>query len=344
MFTEMSLPLLSLPLLILKMVLERMGFLDLFVITNTSAKMAEIVKKLVNFQNYRMQVFMEEDFVFSFRSTTDPSLSESIFLYNEEDQDGDTFHLKIGTVDRVPCEYTDAEDGSLLLYTYWNNTVNRGTEVYNALLETFKIPANEVSLNLEEFKLDNFQNLINWINDMFPDVYTLRIMGKCSRQDYVWILKNVKAKQVVLFEMESPEDPWDREEFEVVDLEMDMIEIRHGEWVDLKHLDAIEARSILIDNASLIDYQINIFLYNLKQSQEKSKLKHLTIQFNREADFEDLLSELDATEEELSEPENSYNQWSFQMANGEKCTIIYAKYEDEDDDDVANGYEIKFGN
>lgn len=338
----MALPLFKLPLLVVKLILETMGFIEIFLLTSTTTKTKQIFKNLVKVRNYELHLFMKKGgLTFDFRSISDPNFGAPIFVKPEVSQRKNEFGLKIGTIDKLSSKIFKLDNGTFFLAIYCNNTINRGTEVYNVLMEVFRLPIQSITMSLEDVSSENYRSWINWNNDLFYDIPFLDVGGKCSFHDYVWILKNVKTQNKLFLDVEPLDYPEDLENIEVLNVEVAFIIISHGKWVRLEQLKAFKAQIVDVNSASLTDSQINAFLRDWRDSEVASTLRELTICFNREADVNIVLQELDVTDENLLKSDDALNQWSFKSAKGEKLTVIYAKY-------TANvrtfGFEFRIGN
>ncbi|CAL2041533.1 unnamed protein product [Caenorhabditis brenneri] len=326
----MALPLFRLPILVIKLILETMGFIEIFVLASTSSDTKRIIKNLVRIRNHEMIILMEKEcFVFHFQSKTIPDFCAPIYMNSKECfKPKNVFHMKIGDMYHVPSEFHRANDDTIILTIYWNHTVDHGTALYTALLEVFRIPQKGIIMNLNNVAVENCRSWINWNNDYFPDNSFLEITGTCSFHDYTWILKNVRTKHKLFLRVEPSGYPESPENIEILKFEVPIIIIHHGKWIKPQQLKAFKAEEIIVNSASLTDAQINTFLRDWMNSEEASMLKQLTIRFNREADSEVVLEGMDATDEDLMKPEDALSQWSFKMANGERCTVIYAEYEE----------------
>ncbi|CAL2041528.1 unnamed protein product [Caenorhabditis brenneri] len=325
----------------MKIILEIMGFLDLFLLSCTSAKTKKIVKHVFTIRKHSLFVEVGQPLLLQILSRTDQNYSEEIHLYYENDIVGNVFYVNIGTVDNVPSDYAEENDGTFTLSTYWSDPKTGFNVLYDALFEVFGAKVNEVTMDVMEISAENYQKEIDWVENLFPNLPKFGIIGICSFQDYIWLMKNIKAKNVVFFTMEPTEYPGNHE---IVNLEMEEVNIRCGKWMKLQDIQAINARNIGLENISLTDNEINALLKSLKVSKEKSNMEKLILEFYRVADLEIVLEGLDVTNEDQMKPEDSLNQWSFKMANGEKCTVIYAEYDNDDSDDLMFGFEIQIGN
>ncbi|CAL2041529.1 unnamed protein product [Caenorhabditis brenneri] len=318
-----------------------MGFLDLFLLSCSSLKTKKIVKHVFTVRKHELVVDFQDALKLIIQSVTNPTYGEAIYLNSKDEQEDKVFHVKIGAVDRVPSDYAKEEGNhdALVLTTYWDDPKNGFNVLHDAVNEVFQATVKEVMIDLNEVAVESYQNVIDWVENQFPTLPTFRIIGRCSFQNYLWMMKNVKAKNSLLFSMEPTEYP---ENHETVNLESEKIGIDHGKWIRLQDLQAMKARIIFLSDVSLTEQEINMFLRNLQALKEESYLRRLTFDFYREVNLEIVLEGLKVTEEE--KPEDSLNQWSFEMENGAKCTVLYAEYEDEDADLQKFGFEIEIGN
>lgn len=339
----MALPLFRLPILVIKLIFETMGFIEIFVLTSTSSKTKRIFKNLVTIRNYEMTLFLGmEDYTFDFRTESDPTFGAPIYLESEENQLEDVFSLKIGSCDNVPSAFSRAVgDHTIILTIYWSTNINNATELYNALSEVFKMPLKGINMDLKGISSEKCISWINWKNEYFPDIQCLDIVGTCSFQNYVWILKNVKTQKKLLLEVEPTEYPENPEIVEFLNVKMKTLMIRHGKWINIQQLKAFKGQKITIWNVSLTDFQVNTFLRDWNNSGVESNWKQLKIHFNREANSNIVLEGLDVTDEDFMRPDDVISQWSFNTKNGEKCTVVYTEYES---DVMDFGFEFHLGN
>ncbi|EGT50199.1 hypothetical protein CAEBREN_02919 [Caenorhabditis brenneri] len=339
----MAFPLFQLPILVIKLVLETMRLLDLFVLTSSSSRTKRIVKNLVTIRNHNMRIFMtSEAFMFDFRPNSDPSFEErSYFLFGKFHQPKDAFYLKIGSNDRISSKFVKATDGTAVLRIYWNKTFLISTQLYSTIFEVFKLPLKVVQMDFEG--VETCRNWINWNNTTLHDASIVEIMGKCDFRTYTCILKYIRTENELAIRVEPTEypsvDPEDPEIIENLNVERTKLLIKHGRWITMQQLKAIKASDISLNKVSFTDFQINSILRDLRDSEEVTNLKRLKICFNRVANPETVLEGIDVTED-LMTPVDAMNQWSFEMASGRKCTVIYAEYES----DVQEfGFEFRVG-
>ncbi|EGT39580.1 hypothetical protein CAEBREN_04613 [Caenorhabditis brenneri] len=338
----MTLPFQKLPFLVMQNILQIMGFLDLFLLSCTSAKTKRIVKNAFTTRNHILLVGVGEALALKIVSGYDENYGEQIFLCSEEIHAEKEFHVNIGTVDTVPANYSEEQDdGTLILFTYWSDPKIGFNVIHEAIFEVFGATVNEVSIDVAGVPAKIHQKEIEWLENKLPTLPSFAISGRCSFQDYIWLLKNVRTKNVVFFSMEPTEYS---ENNEIVNLEMEDVTITHGKWMKIHDIEAIKARNICLKDISLTDNEINVFLKNLGAFKEKSNMKELTLTFYRQADPEIVFEGLDVINEVQIKPVDSHNQWSFELANGEKCTVIYVEYDNDESDDLIFGFEIQIGN
>ncbi|CAL2041443.1 unnamed protein product [Caenorhabditis brenneri] len=293
-----------------------------------------------------MQIFMKnETFMFDFRPNSDPSFEEQIyFLFGKLRQPKDAFYLKIGNNDRIPSKFVKATDGTAVLTIFWNKTFLISTQLYSTIFEVSKIPLKVVQMDFEGVTHETCKSWINWNNATLHDASIVEIMGKCDFRTYMCILKYIRTKNELAIRVEPteypPVDPEDPEIIENLNVERTKLLIKHGRWITMQQLKAIKASDISLNKVSFTDSQINSILRNLRDSEEITNLKRLKICFSRVANPETVLEGIDVTED-LMTPEDAMNQWSFEMASGRKCTVIYAEYESNDVQEF--GFEFHVG-
>ncbi|EGT60059.1 hypothetical protein CAEBREN_13422 [Caenorhabditis brenneri] len=277
------------------------------------------------------------------KSITNKNHCEAIWLNNKNEQGNKVFYVNIGAVDRVPSDYTETEEDhdKLILTTYWDDRMQSFKVLYDVLVDVFHAAIDAVIMDLNEVSVEKYQELFDWIEDHFSTLPTFRIIGRCSFQNYIWLMKTVKANNSLQFLMEPTEYP---ENLETVDLEADKVIIKYGKWLKIKDIQAIKARDIAIEDVLLTDNEINALLKNLDAFKEKSNVKTLTLDFLRAAEPEVVLEGLNAINEDEMKPTDCLNQWSFVLSNGEKCTVIYAEYHNNLSDDLVFGFDILIGN
>ncbi|EGT47351.1 hypothetical protein CAEBREN_18821 [Caenorhabditis brenneri] len=337
----MALPLFKLPILVIKLLLETMGFVEIFLLTRTSLKIKRIYKHLVTIQNYEMRLYLENEvFIFEFQTKSGPIFNTAIYLNPKEYQHEDLFQLKFGSSDLAPSAFCITINGNLYLNVYWNRSINQATELYNALLEVFRIPLKGIQMDLHDVSVETHRSWINWNNEYFSDASYMAIKGTCSFHDYSWILENLRT-QTLFFDVLPTDYPEDPGNIAPVNIELAEIYIQNGRWINMQQLITFKAQSISIRDTALTDLEINQVLRDWRDSEIPPKLEQLCIYFNREANLDVVLQGLDATDEDLMKPDGTLDQWSFNMTNGKKCKAIYAEYED----DVSEfGFEFQVGN
>ncbi|EGT44350.1 hypothetical protein CAEBREN_21722 [Caenorhabditis brenneri] len=343
----MAIPLFKLPILVIKLVFEVMGFIDIFVLTNTSSKTKQFVKNLLTCKNQEMHIFMgKEAFFFSLLRDSHPTFLEQIHWKSGERQPQEVFYLKIGTIDHVPSEFLPAKDGHAALAVYLNENINHGEVIYNAIIDLFKIPIKHIRMDLNDFPNEIHRSWIIFFNENLSTASLLEIVGKCTFRDYFWILDYVNTKN--MFAMRADQTDFsDDYGHHCADysFEGESIVVSDGRWICREDLRSIDARSINIARILISVDDINKYLRDWKNMKKEDRLdltflnlKELTIIFEYERNRENLLEGLEATNEDLIMPVDVLNQWSFKMANGDKCTVTYAKYEGDDK------FEFRVGN
>ncbi|CAL2052367.1 unnamed protein product [Caenorhabditis brenneri] len=316
----MAFPLFRLPMLVIKLILETMGFLDMFVLTHTSSKTKRIFETLVKIRNHELLLFMESTgFVFDFRKQSGDALGFEIYLAPTEHQPDDVFFLKIGSTDVSSTLFN--LNGRIILLIYSDTSMYTGTQLCNALREVFKIPLQEIVMRLDDVAVTTYDFWITWNNTLFYDISALNFAGNCRFSDYVWILKHVRTRHLLNFDVEPTEYAHNPETFEIRN--DGTIVIHHGRWINVVQLNSIKARDITILEVSLSDSEINTFLRNWRDSGVASDWKKLEISFNREANSDIVLEGIDVTNEDVIRPADIIHQWSFNSKNGEKCTVRY---------------------
>ncbi|CAL2041527.1 unnamed protein product [Caenorhabditis brenneri] len=314
----MTLPFQKLPFLVMKSIFETMAFLDLFMLSCTSAKTKRIVKTVFKIRNHWLLVVVGEPLSLQIVSGTDENYKEEISFTSKNSIEWilnlvvHEFHLNIGAVENVSSNYIEEKDDTFTLLTYWSDPKTGFNVFYDALFEVFGAKVGEVEIAVDEIPVKNYQKEIDWIENRFPPLATFRIIGRCSFQNYIWLMKNVRARNIVFFTLEPTEYP---ENHEVVNLEMEEIRITHGRWMKMQDIQAIKARSIVIWD-------------------------ELDLEFYREADPGIVLEGLNAIDVEPMS-EDCLGQWSIELANGKKCTILYAEYETNQPDIKHFVFEIR---
>ncbi|EGT46043.1 hypothetical protein CAEBREN_00924 [Caenorhabditis brenneri] len=138
----MSFPIIRLPYLVFKMVLESMGFIDLFILTRTSKKMKRYVKNYVKVRNYEMNVDFDTHFELNFTNKSNEKqvevfVVETIEKYKSEDEPK-CFPLKLGNVDGINSGFYDSKCGEVpILGTFWNDMTAGLEKFYNEIIEIF---------------------------------------------------------------------------------------------------------------------------------------------------------------------------------------------------------------
>ncbi|CAL2048182.1 unnamed protein product [Caenorhabditis brenneri] len=339
----MTLPFQKLPFLVMQNVLQIMGFLDLFLLSCTSSKTKRIVRNAFDVRKHFLAVHFQDALKILIQSGTNLNYAEAIYLSSKNEQKNrKVFHVNIGAVDRVPSDYTKqlGNKNALVLTTYWDDPKIRFNVFYNAVFEVFQAKFDGVMLDLDDVQVENYQELFNWIEDHLPPLPAFRIKGRCSFQNYIWLMKTVKARDHIQFVMEPTEYP---ENHETVNLEAEKVDIQYGKWMKIEDIQAINARDIDLRDISLTDDDINAFSKILDGFKEKSNLKKLSLEFFRVADTVVVLEGLNVIDEDEIKPPYSLKQWSFVMANGEKCTVIYAEYDNDLSDNLSFGFDILIG-
>ncbi|EGT40010.1 hypothetical protein CAEBREN_13949 [Caenorhabditis brenneri] len=339
----MAIPLFRLPILVIQLILESMGFIDIFVLTSVSSKTKRIFKNLVKVKNHEMHIVMgkKENF-FTFQRRLNPDFFEQFYSESRKRHPKEVFFMKIDTIDQVPSEFSPAEDGAAALTTYWSKNCNHGAMLYNALIELFELPVKRIKMDLTDVAVKTHRGWINWFNETLSDAFILEIMGECNFSDFVWMLENVKTENTLVFQIEATDysDTFESSNINFT-FKAKTVAIVDGRWIKMDHLKSIEARSVSLFKITLTDFQINLFLRDWKDLKEAFNMKQLIIFFEREADPGIVLAGMNATNEEMMKPDHVRNQWSFKMANGEKCTVTYAKL---NVDVPTFGFEFKVGN
>ncbi|CAL2052327.1 unnamed protein product [Caenorhabditis brenneri] len=322
----MAIPLFRLPILVIKLILESMGFIDIFLLTSASSKTKKIVKNLIRVRNHEMLIFLDKKYhFFNFQNISNPDLSEKIYTESRHRWSKNFFYLRIGTFDYVPSQFSPATNGIPILTTYWCNDIDHEKVLYNAFIELFRLPVRQISMDLNGVAFSTRKNWINWFNETSFVASLLVIVGKCRFSDFVWILESVKTENSLVINAEPTDYSETFGSYNVnFAFKAELISIGYGRWVKLDHLKSIEARTV-----------------NWKDLKVALNMKKLNIFFEREADPEVVLEGLELTNEDLMKPDDSLNQWSFKMANGDKCTVIYAEF---DVDVPTFGFEFNVGN
>ncbi|EGT39360.1 hypothetical protein CAEBREN_16352 [Caenorhabditis brenneri] len=76
----MAIPFFKLPALVIQLLLDIMGFVDIFVLTNASLKMNRVVRKLLKTRKCDMQLYMSEKAIFfTFLQCPEIFYAEQIF-------------------------------------------------------------------------------------------------------------------------------------------------------------------------------------------------------------------------------------------------------------------------
>ncbi|CAL2041605.1 unnamed protein product [Caenorhabditis brenneri] len=304
----MALPLFKLPMLVIKLVLETMGFIDLFVLTSASSKTKRIVKNLFTTRNFKMNIFIKKEaIVFCFQKIGNTNYLNSIYMEPEKNRRGDVFHLKIGT-GNVPSTFDETIDRAIVLTIYLKQTIDHVTKLYNTFFEIFKTPLKGINIDVKDVAVETYRSWIKWNNDYFFESLYLEIGGTSTFHDYIWILKNLRTKNMLYLNVEPTDYPEDPENIEILNIEAASVYIWFGRWMSMQQLKAIKAESITVRRVSLTDSQINTFLREMKASEVPSYLKKLRVRFNREANSAVVLEGLDVINEDLERPDDVLNQ------------------------------------
>ncbi|EGT60084.1 hypothetical protein CAEBREN_02785 [Caenorhabditis brenneri] len=337
----MALPIQKLPMLVIHLILQTVGFLDMFLLTRTSTKMRRIVQNMNRTPKHYLCVTIANQIMIQIQSKTNEEYSELMIVTDKENEPERryTFKMEIGSVDYLPSELLARAlvlvlaDGQVVVETYWNDVKSGCIELCNELVQVFNTPVRAVTLKLDE--IENYQNAINWINSTFQGLILVKIEGDCNFQDYMWIMKNAKATKELRFEMKPNDYPKDTENLEVIPFELEGIEILHGKWINFQQLEAIKSDYIKIANIDWTDFKINTFLKNLKSSKEKPKFKELDIIIHRQSThvvFEGL--------QERDAPDTD-KKLVFKTVNGQKCTVTYTRFvRNVHEDNNLFGFEI----
>ncbi|EGT40328.1 hypothetical protein CAEBREN_13664 [Caenorhabditis brenneri] len=338
----MTFPIQKLPILVIHLVLQSMGFLDIFFLTRISTKMKRIVQTMSINPKHYLFFTIGKKITIGIRSKTNDQYAEFIYVdiyvdVKEYETEGKVFNMKIGSADYLPsaiCVYDDDLYG--FVDTFWDDVEVGSIELYNELVEVFKAPVRSVTLKLDE--IENYQNEINWTNSTFPTLIMFNIKGRCDFQDYMWMIKNAKATKTLLFQMKPNEYPENMNNLDVIPFKQEYIEIEHGKWVSLQQLKAIESLTIKVKYVNWTDSEINAFLKNLKSSEEKPKFKGLGIFFDRQTDTSAVFEGLQ--DEDALEPNIGLEKIVFKTGNQQKCTVIYSFDESDVPDVELLGYDI----
>ncbi|EGT39987.1 hypothetical protein CAEBREN_21770 [Caenorhabditis brenneri] len=196
----MAIPLFRLPLLVIKLILESMRFCEMFVLTSASSKTKQYVKSLVKVKNHEMLIIMEKgELLFQFQHISNPDFWEQIYSEWGKSHPKNVFFLKIGTIDQVPSEFSPAENGTAVLTIYWNENINHGAMLYNALIELFKLPVKYIQMDLTGVEVKTQRGWIKLFNETLSAASLLAIVGECDYSDCVWIRENVKTENGLAF-------------------------------------------------------------------------------------------------------------------------------------------------
>ncbi|EGT39992.1 hypothetical protein CAEBREN_22280 [Caenorhabditis brenneri] len=159
----MAIPLFRLPILVIQLILESMGFIDIFVLTSASSKTKKIVKNLIRVRNHEMLIFLEKkEHFFNFENISNPDLFEQISSESRNRYPKDFFYLRIGTFDYVPSEFSSATNGVPALTTYWCDDIDHEKVLYNAFIELFRLPVKQICMDLNGVA---FSTCKNWFNE-----------------------------------------------------------------------------------------------------------------------------------------------------------------------------------
>ncbi|EGT39358.1 hypothetical protein CAEBREN_01891 [Caenorhabditis brenneri] len=334
----MALPLFKLPMLVIKLILETMGFIEMFLLCNVSSKTNRIFKNLVTIRNHEMLLFLRNNcFVFDFRTQANHTPVSEIHLKPRRNQSGDLMSLNVGNND-VAWELLSV-GGRITLVIYSDTSMYDGEVLYRVLFELFERPVQQVSINLNDVAVATFRCWITWNNELFYDTPLLHILGKCSFSNYIWILENVRTRHRLYFAVEPTEYPSNPETVEIFAGGVEAIAILHGRWINIEQLNLLKIQDTTIQEVPLTDIQINRFLRNWRDSGVASNWKKLNIHFNRAANLDIVLEGIDVTDEDEIRPTGVIHQWSFNTGNGEKCTVCYARY-----NFLLFGFEFRVGN
>ncbi|EGT46052.1 hypothetical protein CAEBREN_10186 [Caenorhabditis brenneri] len=158
----MTLPILKLPFLVFQMILESMGFIELFIFTRLSNKMKRIVKSRVKVKNFKMRVFFEENFGLriSNENHMEMFVVDVLEKYKPED---DGFPLKLGNADGIISGFYFSEDCEDLFVTFWNDLMAGFREFIDEAMEIFPCP-------IESITIDNVgqhcEELVRWASSL----------------------------------------------------------------------------------------------------------------------------------------------------------------------------------
>ncbi|EGT40519.1 hypothetical protein CAEBREN_05988 [Caenorhabditis brenneri] len=335
----MTLPIQKLPILVIHLILQTMGFQDMFLLTRISTKMKRIVQRMGRIPKHCLYVTIGRTIMIQIQTMTYdryPDLMNVVARKNDPPGWFSPFNMKIGSVACLPSAFCKYSDGQNVVETCWNDIKVGCDELCNEIIELFNTPVRSVTLKL--YRRTNYQNEINWTNSTFPNLVIFELIGHCNFQDYMWMIKNAKATEELHFGMEPSGYPVNKNSLVVIPLELKHIEIEHGKWVSLRQLEAIKSNYIMVKEADLTDSEINEFLMNLKNSKEKPKFKELYILFDRQSDTTVVFEGLQ--DEDVLEPNIGLQELVFKTGNGQKCAVTYNLFEFERPAIDLLGYEV----
>ncbi|CAL2050710.1 unnamed protein product [Caenorhabditis brenneri] len=309
----MTLPLLKLPYLALKAILNTTGFLELFFLTQVSKRMEWIIKNHVKIRNHRFNISIHNDVSFELISPKSELPVSSIVLKPTKKLEASPFisyfDLKFEKCGRIPCISTNLGFGFSTVELYCDD-FTLAKDIHDKIHDIFRIPIENVKVDLSDIR-DKIKWTVGWLNNLtFPKI---EISGYCYFADYIDTIQSVRSSGRVMFSAK----PVMIYELGVLNVNLEHITFHRAEWFRPHYLESLNSRFIGISPVSFSDWDINQFLHSVKRGAYPN-LREATLELKRRVAADNIFAGLDAVEDAAG--------WNFYLENGKQCSVWYGVY------------------
>ncbi|EGT58425.1 hypothetical protein CAEBREN_00243 [Caenorhabditis brenneri] len=308
--------LLDLPVLVLVKILRKMRFVDLFILAQHHPALKQLIQTEVKRNhNYALCIQYHGSLAFEFVNLKEEYSAE--FIKSEPKSRMRPRHRvytnwELGKSNRFPCRFRQSSPRSVFV-THWKDPFKGARELYKGINDLFSLPIWKVQVKLDCIQ-GNYKPFFRWIKRIGPNIPKIEVYGKnVDFQAYTWVMEHKGTLNVDVQE----------------------VCIEYGRWVSVDNLLAMKSKNIAIIRSILSAEDLNRLLHRFKKGSNPN-LNKLTIVYRPDwfPDTEECFQGLN-----LTEIDGEFNEWLFELDNGDEGMIAIVNCPDEEEEGLQ-GFEI----
>ncbi|CAL2027647.1 unnamed protein product [Caenorhabditis brenneri] len=328
--------LLDLPVLVLVRILRKMRFVDLFILAQHHPSLKQLIKTEVKrHHNYALCIQYHGSLAFEFVNLKEEYSAE--FIKSEPKSRMRPRHRvytnwELGKSNRFPCRFRQSSprDRSVFV-THWKDPFKGARELYKGINDLFSLPIWKVQVKLDRIQ-ETYKPFFRWIHRIGPNIPKIEVYGKnVDFQAYTWVMEHVKPSE----RLAIPAEPYEYFKKGTLNVDVQEVCIEYGRWVSVDNLLAMKSKNIAIIRSILSAEDLNRFLHRFKKGSNPN-LNKLTIVYRPDwfPDTEECFQGLN-----LTEIDGEFNEWLFELDNGDEGMIAIVNCPDEEEEGLQ-GFEI----